>query len=67
MKVIRILYPASDIVTVHREWFADGSKRVVVAYTDGASWTVGPPPDGKYRTDGTREFDVWHNRWEVIA
>lgn len=67
MKIIHIPYPSTDIVTAHREWFDDGSPRVLVAYADGTTWTVGPPPDGKYRPDGTRTLDVWHNLWEVIA
>ena len=67
MKTIHIPYPSTDIVTVHRDWFADGSPRVLVAYADGTTWTVGPPPDWQYRPDGTRTLDIWHNLWEVIA
>ena len=67
MKQISIPYPSCDVVTVHREWFDDGAQRVIVCYADGTSWTVGPPPDGQYMPDGTRMFDIWHNRWEAIV
>ena len=67
MKTIHIPYPSCDVLTVHREWFDDGSPRVIVCYADGTAWTVGPPPDGQYLPDGTRTLAIWHNRWEAIV